>query len=103
VITRKKRGLGRKHAVEVVENRHSLRDRLTIVDKCGDFATRIQLAILVAMLLAAVVDQMHWTIVIDEAFEVERDANAIRSRAAEVAVQNEILHNLRLARAGVKI
>src|SRR3546814_14361573 len=80
-------------AVEPVDDRHALDDRLAIDDEHRDETLRILFEKGVAALLAR--DQADLDTAIVEPFQVHRDADGKAGRGAEIIAEDELGHRVR--------
>ena len=69
------------HAIAMLEHRHQL--------------LRIELAIRVGVLLAAVAHQMHRNSLVGQALQVQSDAHPVSGTGAPVGIQHQLLRHLR--------
>ena len=72
--------------IEIIDDCNRLPDNIVAVNEGWDLSTRIELSVLVFMLFSAAFDQVYGFVGERKAFELHRDTNAVRSRAAEVAI-----------------
>jgi len=77
----------REALVEVFDDRHRLGQRNAVVLEGRHQAARIDLAVFLLALLAAVLEQVHRHRVVGQALQVQRDPHPVGCRAAEIRVE----------------